>query len=231
MLEFSQEESPVTDDMDFEFVDMVSVSREFPESGSSSMVGGQGSTQSSVSSVSSYITLVIYLAVNLCAQSVSECTDFCVDWEKFEVSVVKGRKSLARTDFAISLLAMVEAGQLTGYLATTERQADGESRYVIFYIVVFFIIRTCFFTVDGMYNLSKFLLDIFGSGGMSTWFREEELPEFVHYLKKTSSSRLPIRKAAIVIRRQPDSSVWVIGPQLQVRVFLQLTIVLLVSVG
>ena len=56
-----------------------------------------------------------------------------------------------------------------------------------------------------MYNLNKFLLDLnasFGSGGMSAWFRDKELPEFVHYLKKDKD--LPVKQAASILGKQPD---------------------------
>ena len=77
--------------------------------------------------------------------------------------------------------------------------------------------RVCYFTSDGIYNTSKFLLDInksFGSGGMSAWFRDKELPELIHFLKK--GVQVPVKQAATVVGRQPNSDVWVMSPHLQV---------------
>ena len=130
-------------------------------------------------------------------------TEFYVDWHNMEVCVKKGKRSYVRTDFAISLIALVEAGCLTGFQARVGRQLDRKTRHVISDVVVVFVVqhhssiavanhisvvfqcivhsvynRVCYFTSDGIYNTSKFLVDInksFGSGGMSAWFRDKEL--------------------------------------------------------
>lgn len=68
-----------------------------------------------------------------------------------------------------------------------------------------------------MYNVNKFLMDInasFGSGGMSAWFRDKELPEFIHHLKKDQD--LPVKKAASILGKQPHFEAWVLSPTLQV---------------
>lgn len=51
-------------------------------------------------------------------------TKFNVNWEKCEITVVKGKKHHCRTDFAMELIAMVEAGPLTGFQAKVQRQVD-----------------------------------------------------------------------------------------------------------
>ena len=68
-----------------------------------------------------------------------------------------------------------------------------------------------------MNNLQRFLQDFncsFGSGGVNAWFQSKELPEFLHQLN--TAERLPVEKAARVIGRQPNSSVWVLSPELQI---------------
>ena len=54
----------------------------------------------------------------------------------------------------------------------------------------------------------------FGSGGISAWFRDKELPEFTHSLKQDDI--LPVKRAASILGRQPDNPVWVLSPTLQV---------------
>lgn len=47
-----------------------------------------------------------------------------MNWEKGEVVVMKGKCAHVRSDFAIELLAMVEAGHSTGFQARVLRQVD-----------------------------------------------------------------------------------------------------------
>lgn len=49
---------------------------------------------------------------------------------------------------------------------------------------------------------------------MGAWFREKELPEFIHYLKKDKV--LPVKQAATIIGKQPNCASWVLTPDLQV---------------
>ena len=75
----------------------------------------------------------------------------------------------------------------------------------------------CFFTSEGMNNLQRFLQDLncsFGSGGVNAWFQSKELPEFLHQLN--TSHNLPVKTAARVVGRQPESETWVLSPELQI---------------
>lgn len=54
----------------------------------------------------------------------------------------------------------------------------------------------------------------FGSGGMGAWFRDKELSEVIHQLKKDGD--IPVKKAATIVGRQEDQDVWVLSPTLQV---------------
>ena len=53
-----------------------------------------------------------------------------MDWEKGESGVWKSGEKVARCDFAIQLVALVEADQLTGFQAKVTRQLDHKSRWV-----------------------------------------------------------------------------------------------------
>ena len=55
--------------------------------------------------------------------------EYIVNWDKAEICIVKGNKNQCRSDFAMKLIAMVEAGPLTGYQAKVMRQVDMKSRY------------------------------------------------------------------------------------------------------
>ena len=50
---------------------------------------------------------------------------FC-DWS---AGVTKGGQRDTKNDFAIKIVAFVEAGNSTGYLASVNREHDGEIRY------------------------------------------------------------------------------------------------------
>ena len=64
-----------------------------------------------------------------CPQVSTSQTEYKVHWERGEISVVKGKKKQCRTDFAMELLAMIEAGPLTGYQVRVTRQVDMKTRY------------------------------------------------------------------------------------------------------
>ena len=49
---------------------------------------------------------------------------------------------------------------------------------------------------------------------MGAWFKDKELPEFIHFLKK--DKELPVKQAATIIGKQPDCLLWVLSPNLQV---------------
>lgn len=51
-------------------------------------------------------------------------TEFKVSWENGEIAVMKGKTAYVRTDFAMELLARVEAGHNTGFQARVLRQMD-----------------------------------------------------------------------------------------------------------
>lgn len=68
-----------------------------------------------------------------------------------------------------------------------------------------------------MNNLQRFLQDLncsFGSGGVNAWFQSKELPEFLYQLNASQS--LPVKRAACIVGRQPDSDIWVLSPELQI---------------
>ena len=79
------------------------------------------------------------------------------------------------------------------------------------------VCRMCFFTAKGMNNLQRFFQDLncsFGSGEVNAWFQSKELPEFLNQLN--TREKLPVKKAARIVGRQPTSDTWVLGPDLQV---------------
>ena len=51
-----------------------------------------------------------------------------MNWDKGGVVIMKGKTAHVRSDFAIELLAMVEAGHNTGYQARVLRQVDHKSQ-------------------------------------------------------------------------------------------------------
>ena len=72
------------------------------------------------------------------------------------------------------------------------------------------------FLYDGV--KSKFIAQLnnsFGSGGMSLAFNDNQFSLFLQFLKKEAGRNLPIRKAVTVIGKQGNSSVWVLGRDLQ----------------
>ena len=76
--------------------------------------------------------------------------------------------------------------------------------------------RACFFTMESPSFKSKFIAQLnnsFGSGGMS--LNDNQFSLFLQFLKKEVGRNLPIRKAVTVIGKQGNSSVWVLGRDLQ----------------
>ena len=58
-------------------------------------------------------------------------TSFVVDWNNPGVCIKHSDDTTSRkSDFAIQLVALVEAGENTGYLADVERAIDKKKRYV-----------------------------------------------------------------------------------------------------
>lgn len=55
----------------------------------------------------------------------------------------------------------------------------------------------------------------FGSGGMSCGFNDSQLTSFVHFLQHQSHP-IPVKHAAMIVGRQPNSNVWVFNPNTQV---------------
>ena len=55
---------------------------------------------------------------------------FC-DWSAGVSGVTKGGQRDTKNDFAIKIVAFVEAGNSTGYLASVKREHDGETRYAL----------------------------------------------------------------------------------------------------
>ena len=54
----------------------------------------------------------------------------------------------------------------------------------------------------------------FPNGGMSSFFSDKELTEFIHWLKGNES--LPVKKAALIVGCQPGSSTWVFNAKIQI---------------
>ena len=57
----------------------------------------------------------------------SKATSFCVDWDDPSICVKAsdGTITSKKSDFAIELNALIEAGENTGYLANVQRAIDG----------------------------------------------------------------------------------------------------------
>ena len=53
----------------------------------------------------------------------------------------------------------------------------------------------------------------FGSGGMSCSFSDSQLTSFIHFIQRQCEP-IPVKEAAMVIRRQGD--MWVINPAVQI---------------
>ena len=84
-------------------------------------------------------------------------------------------------------------------------------------IIICLLFSGCAISQVTEFTVGIFLRELnlsFGSGGMGCWFKDKELPQFIHHLKKDLV--LPVKQAAKIVGKQPDDSVWVMSPYLQV---------------
>ena len=49
---------------------------------------------------------------------------------------------------------------------------------------------------------------------MNSWFQGKELPKFLHQLY--TAQKVPLKYAAHVVGRQPNSNIWMLSPDVQV---------------
>ena len=77
--------------------------------------------------------------------------------------------------------------------------------------------RRCYFTTSSLIfrgNFVNLLSKSFGSGGLMCTLSDKEIAEYIRYKKTAFHYANPngIKKAVLVISRQPDSDVYVLGP-------------------
>ena len=171
-----------------------------------------------------YFTTVLFL----CQQTKGSTTSYFIDWHNPSICIQNsdGTISSKKSDFAIQLEALVEAGDHTGYLADVQRCIDNKRKcaipsfLAIIAIIICLFYRVCFFTIDSTSFRNKFMAQLnssFGSGGMTLSLSEPQFCSFIQFLKDEGNARgLPIKNAACHIGLQPSGDIWVLGEDVQV---------------
>ena len=132
--------------------------------------------------------------------------------------IMKKEKYVTKSDFKMEFITTVEALENTGYIIDVTREVDNQKRLVCIplyvLIVSIFLLAVQEMLFHNVFLHVHLLSKSFQSGGLVCTFSDRDMAEYIKHKKTLFHESHPqnIKKAVSVIGKQPDSDIYVFGP-------------------